>query len=75
MDINIERFCVATAPRAKNGGFLIDKYVAVLFKASGATNTHSMLLSPESWANLQHMAKNGHFVILEAWQMGQCISN
>lgn len=56
---------------------ILDNHYAVVFKPSGSTELTCHVLTFKAWEQLQELAKAGHFVILEAWDItkGKCISN
>ncbi len=59
---------------------ILDNHYAVVFKpGDGAAHRieTKAILTTKAWENLQALAKEGHFVILEAWDItkGKCVSN
>ena len=59
---------------------LLDKHYAVVFKVRAYSFTpvpDKVIMTENAWIHLQEMAKEGHFVILECWDItkGKCISN
>lgn len=69
---------------------ILDNHYAVVFKASrkktagngaiiqdGYGPEEQMVLTAKGWEQLQIMARDGVFVILEAWDItkGKCVSN
>ena len=62
------------------GGFILHDHYAVVFRVlshSFVPAPQRMILSEDAWKHLQELAKAGHFVILEAWNItqGKCVSN
>lgn len=61
---------------------ILDNHYAVVFKPDGVSAQPDWLcckkvLTAQQWDQLQALAKAGHFVILEAWDItkGRCVSN
>lgn len=53
----------------------LSDHIAVVFKATGSRQEIKQVLSASAYAHLLQLTSEGHFVILEAWTMGKCISN
>jgi len=56
---------------------ILDNHYAVVFKATGAQIQTKAILTNAGWESLKILARDGHFVILECWDIskGKCVSN
>jgi hypothetical protein len=57
--------------------FLLNDHYAVVFRATCRPERELKVLNKQAWHNLQQLANDGHFVILESWLIteGRCVSN
>jgi hypothetical protein len=58
---------------------ILDNHYAVVFKSTspGRPEREFKIMNENSWIHLNELSKEGHFVILEAWNItqGKCVSN
>lgn len=60
---------------------ILDNHYAVVFRPASRNDSvgrlEKHLMTENAWKCLEKMAKEGHFVILEAWDItkGKCVSN
>jgi hypothetical protein len=57
---------------------ILDKHYAVVFRPAPMTAQREMkIMTENAWQHLQALALEGHFVILECWEItkGKCVSN
>jgi len=60
---------------------LLDKHYAVVFRPASRNDSvarlEKHLMTENAWHCLEKLARDGHFVILECWDItkGKCVSN